>query len=284
MSKIILLLIVLFIVLTLFRLFVQYWRIAVPVIIGMMLGNVFGAFVGLLVGLWLQQNRHQQRTTEHLTESETRTDTHSSFLTILPLVRLVAYYTNYGNQAWSSEKVRYVKNLFIQYCQNQQDIQILQQSLKEPFGSYPQLIDAVMRMSFHESARLDIFMMCATGLAFNGLSEQRFVQILLHLGESLRLNGMAVQSAIQQLRQQFYSYQQQQQADYSSSDALRQAYQLLGVADNAGVDEVKRAFKVKIMKYHPDRHPNASPAELEQLNQKTIALQNARDLILQSIS
>ncbi|NJL32658.1 MAG: DnaJ domain-containing protein [Chloroflexaceae bacterium] len=52
-------------------------------------------------------------------------------------------------------------------------------------------------------------------------------------------------------------------------------YTLLGVARGASAEEIKRAYRQQIARYHPDRYANASPDERAYAGKRTQRINEA---------
>ena len=56
-------------------------------------------------------------------------------------------------------------------------------------------------------------------------------------------------------------------------------HQVLGVSVGASPDDIDRAWKQRLREVHPDRHPDASPAERSRLDQRTREVNAAHDAL-----
>ncbi len=52
-------------------------------------------------------------------------------------------------------------------------------------------------------------------------------------------------------------------------------YAVLDLEPSATDDEIKRAFRRAALQWHPDKHGDKSPAELEEVNQRFLEVQEA---------
>jgi curved DNA-binding protein CbpA len=56
-------------------------------------------------------------------------------------------------------------------------------------------------------------------------------------------------------------------------------YNVLGVDPTASSDQIKAAYRKLILRWHPDRHPNCSELELEQISEQFKNVQQAYEVI-----
>lgn len=70
----------------------------------------------------------------------------------------------------------------------------------------------------------------------------------------------------------FFSNKTKANQPIESDTLTPKAHEVLGIAENAGLDEIEQAYRKKISDYHPDKVANAAP-EL-----KALAEQRAREI------
>ena len=57
-------------------------------------------------------------------------------------------------------------------------------------------------------------------------------------------------------------------------------YQVLGLAQGASKEEVKAVYKREAMKWHPDRHCQASPGDIKHANEQFRKVSDAYEAII----
>lgn len=65
---------------------------------------------------------------------------------------------------------------------------------------------------------------------------------------------------------------------------MSEPHELLGVAADANVETIDRAWKRKLMECHPDRHPTATPSERAALQDRTSEINQAHDVLLRQVA
>ncbi len=74
-------------------------------------------------------------------------------------------------------------------------------------------------------------------------------------------------------------YFNNQRTDYSYSQSSDYEYEILGLSENATNDEIKKAYRTLVKKYHPDRLQNASKEDITIAKEKFQKIQSAYEKI-----
>ena len=70
------------------------------------------------------------------------------------------------------------------------------------------------------------------------------------------------------------------QADSVPDSGLSQAYEILGLPENADIREVKRVYRALASQFHPDSTGNLSPEQRNEAGEAFMRIQKAYELIL----
>lgn len=232
---------------------------------------------------------------------------------LYPLIdTLTAFATE--SQGWTSEKVKYIKWLLRHDLNSEQDFADLRERLKRPPQHTQLQLLSRLREGISSSNDAE-FVVTVIGmiLVLNRLGQDQIGERLLQLAQFFQLNQAQFDQVIDSVFQQLdddaeaeqathgaeqeqtgssgYSDQDQhssgrEQASQSThSTELFQACQTLGLEPQQLTSEaIQKAYRLKMKDYHPDRHPDLSPAIQALLIEKTQALNAARDLLMRLIT
>ena len=92
------------------------------------------------------------------------------------------------------------------------------------------------------------------------------------------------QARQEQARQQQEQARQEQERQQQENSQLAESAKILGVSVHATIDEINRAYRVKMKAFHPDRNVNVTDAVREMIHQEAIKINAARDYLLKQKS
>ncbi len=284
----------------------QYWMVIAAVVVGTLFFGPIGGIVGFFLGVFIKgsvnnsledgrqprqndannQQTHQQHSdyTQHQS-----TESGITIQSLVPIIQLISYFCLKKDKQWTSEKVRFVKEIFEDACETQADFQLLQQLMKSKNDNEYGLVQQFIGMQPDYELRHKVFIHCGIALLFDEYPNSAIDNILSQLGQQLHLEKRDYREAINRWKNE--SNQQQYSNDNSHDSAshhstsqhqLAWAYGILGLDHHASEVDVKKAFRQKMAQYHPDKNQNVTEAVQQLLNEKTVEVQKARDVIMSS--
>lgn len=264
----------------------QFWLVILSTVIGGTFWGTTGGIIGFLVGCFLQATQEKK-----FVRSRRRHDnyyTHSNqvpynITRLKPIIELVSYYTTFPDQTWSTDKVSYVKNAFQAECKDETDLRLLKNLLKERGVDLSQILRGVLSIASDYETRITIFKMCCQGLNYNDYNDRDMERILTNLAMHLQLHAFHYQTIINMFKSH-YEDNSNYRNEESNTTSLSDAYRILDLSETNDQSAVIKAYRKKMMQYHPDKHPNASDLEKEKLNEKVSEIQKAKERILKALS
>lgn len=92
------------------------------------------------------------------------------------------------------------------------------------------------------------------------------------------------QARQEQAKRQQEQARQEQARQQQENSQLAESAKILGVSVHATIDEINRAYRVKMKAFHPDRNVNVTDAVREMIHQEAIKINAARDYLLKQKS
>ena len=229
----------------------------IAALVGYMFYRFPGALMGFFLGSLLEQTSFQA---EILRRPGSSLDKGSFELKLLSLAALVIK----ADGAIRSEELRYVRNYFIgQYGADRASeiFQIFNQEIKKETQSLSELAMTLARATVYPTRVQILHFLFGIAQADGIISESEF-EILKQIAAALRLRSQ----------------------DFSSIKAMfiketDQAYKILEIPSDATDSQIKKAYRDKVKKYHPDRIKTEDEALKKGAQQKFIQIQEAYEAL-----
>lgn len=228
---------------------------------GALLGYFLYRFPGAMLGFVLGSLFDQANSTTTSFRASRSTLSKSSFeLKLLSLAAIVIK----ADGKVLTEELRYVRNYFIgQYgeLRSQEIFKVFNQEIKKESQNLSELTEIFVRGAVYET-RLQILHFLFGIANSDGNVSGSEIQKLKDIATALRLRNQ----------------------DFESIKAMfvkdtNQAYTILEISPEATDEQIKKAYRTKVKKYHPDRIKTEDEALLKGAQQKFIQIQQAYELV-----
>ncbi len=143
----------------------------------------------------------------------------------------------------------------------------------------------LMRHNFPEQKRLQIIRFLAEFASVNGQVDSSALEIISRFSDLVSISEAQLQEILHKLKEK-----QQEESDRKKKPKgtniteLAKCCAILGVSHDAGLKEIKRAYKKLAQASHPDRFANASKSEYDAAHNRFIEIQRAYEVLEKMLS
>jgi DnaJ-domain-containing protein 1 len=253
--------------------------------------TVVGGPIGFIIGLGIcgylmyqkeqvNLNVEQDVSSNHSTSnSHTSSKSHISQIEVLaPCINILGYFALKYEPEWTPEKVRYIKHLFSDICSTESDHLYLREQLK---GKGYFFFDQNIKNWLSQNPSIDdrrIIFEAAVKLLVNTCNSINDIRAdSFNFGEKIGLGWKYCNDFLADI---FDDHTDNYSTD-NNYNSKEEAAKILDVSVNASIDEIQKAYRLKIREFHPDRNANVTDAVREMLNNQTKLINEARDTLLQ---
>lgn len=194
---------------------------------------------------------------------------------LTPYIDVLCHFALKHEPEWVPEKVRYIRDFFENIYKNENDRQYLKDRLK--LKSRPGLdysISEVCKLNLDLDGRKTLFH-AVVNLLTNTCTEINKIETdSLKFGASINLDRSYCKAYLNEVFANF------KKEEISKDSEIEKAAKILGVSVNATMDEVQKAYRLKIREFHPDRNINVTASVKSILEEKTHLINEARDIFI----
>lgn len=214
----------------------------------------------------------------------------SSFLLMewfIPTIKILAYYSikkgdSNDSKSWSKDNIKVIKNVFSNHIEsNPEERDFLKNQMKILSGTSIDLRECVKDFNNRANTTNDkntIFYASAR-IIINNLESGKWLHIEKGLAEIKNLSKlMGISNEILEDVYSVFETLENQDKPTEASDNLK-ALKVLGLLEGATIDEMRRAYRLKIKDFHPDKYTHLPESVKLVLQEKAQELNLAKETL-----
>lgn len=257
-----------------------------------MLGIIIVIFIICAVVSVIKEEKEKQDL-ELFQRQEEKKEQYPKITNCVPAIDLLCNVALTYETEWTSQKVRLIKTVFEKFCKTSEDQEFLKNRIKLTIRPTldSNISDFINLKCSNDD--IDIIYSNVVILVSNTCDyKEEIFHKCLSIGTSLGINyDFCYENISQYLEKigfdnqfnQEHESSQQETQNHTYKDELEAAAIILGISINAGINEIKNAYRMKIKDFHPDRNVNVTPAVKKYLEEQSMLINNAKETLLSSL-
>ncbi|MGN0903064.1 MAG: co-chaperone DjlA [Succinivibrio sp.] len=282
-------------------------------VIGMMIANLMGAVIGFVLGYLLVDKKNMERAKKKEQTAKAFTQDANYNENLVDITFSMMGYVARGAGRINQEHIQLANSIMDRMQLNENSRSIARRSFSDGKSADFRLnskVQMLLAMAGNNEVFISYFLEILIQIALSdGVLTAEEQSRLLEISSMLGISSQSMQNLINirysemQFQKQYEYYQRTGEfyrdssyqgsygnrgsdsgssySSYTSSDKLKAAYDLLGITKEASDEDVKRAHKRLMLKYHPDRlaSQGLTPEMIRLYTDKAKDIQSAFDMI-----
>lgn len=258
------------------------WGKVIGGILGFMIGNIFGLFIGIWIGNSFDKGLTQDFTSVFGNKDPAETQK-VFFRTTFAVMGHIAKADGIVSKQEIAAAEQVMTQLGLDESKRKEAILAFNDGKQDDFNltaNLESMIKHCIRKPSLIQMFLEIQILAATA---DGVVSQPEKEILYLIGGLFRISSVQIDRLVEMViaQRSFHQGGQSSSARNQSAPTLGQAYQVLGLSENANKAETKRAYRKLMSQHHPDKLvAKGMPEEMIKVaTEKSQEIQAAYDMI-----
>lgn len=220
------------------------------VTVGWYIFHIPGAILGFIVGYYFDRGLSQFQ--KQMDPEVRRKVELTLFQTVFPLLGVIAKADGRVSEAEIQSAEQMMSRMQLSDDVRQEAIRLFQQGIKPDFALAEALREFMAVCQYYPDIKQLLLVYLITLAMADGQLHQAEIDVLRQVSQGLGYADDAFEHILRMAEAQGFFHQRREDG-VDSPGATQMAYQALGVDENIGDNELKRAYRKLMSQYHPDK-------------------------------